>query len=138
MEGSHLMAEEPFVDLYEHNLRLKGLTRFDWGTPLMSLGGLGLGGAIGALAAGADFVTTGVLTSLGVGVGFVLAGFLLRIERAKAVRDVYELFDQRLSLYTNTTATAIRQQLAERAAEQITERSLLGKLQHVRKAILGT
>jgi hypothetical protein len=125
MAGSHTPADETFVDLYEHNIRLGSLTRWDWAAPVLSAGTLALGAAVGALVAGVDVSEAGVLVCLVSGVILLACGVAFKSERTKDVREVYEEFDRRLALYDDEpTAKAIGVRLDKRVASQAAERRL--------------
>ncbi len=138
MAGSHTPADETFVDLYEHNIRLRALTRWDWAAPILGAGTLALGAAAGAWAAGANPGGTGIVICLVAGAILLACGLVLKDERSKDVREVYEEFDRRLCLYDDEPrAKAIRARLDERAAKQAAEHTLSGKVRHLRTRLIG-
>jgi len=138
MPGSHAPAEEPYVDLYEHNVWLRGLTRWDWAAPFLSAGTLSLGAGIGAVAAGAALRSLGVVVCSVAGVILLVCGLVLKDERSKDIRAGYEEFDRRLCLYDDEPrAKAIRARLNERAAKQAAEHTLGGKAKRLKKRLIG-
>jgi hypothetical protein len=138
MPGGLEPTEEPYVDLYEHNVRLQELTRWDWSAPVLSASGLSLGAAVGALAAGAEIGSKGVLVCLVAGVILLVCGLMFKDERSKDMRSIYEEFDRRLCLYDDEPrAKAIRDRLDEQAKTQSAEHTLPAKLRRLKTRVLG-
>lgn len=137
-QGGWGATEEPYVDLYEHNLWLREQTRWDWSAPFIGGGSLALGGGIGAIAADIDPTSTGVLLCLVAGVVLLICGLALKAERSKGVRAGYESFDRRLCLYEHEPKVkAIRAQLDARAKAQSAEHTLVAKIRRLREEIVG-
>jgi hypothetical protein len=127
--GSGTPTEETYVDLYEHNIRLRELTRWSLGAPLSTFGTLALGAGVGAWAAGTHITSTPVLLCLLGGAVAVICGWTLQAERFINARGVYEAFDRRLCLYDeDSTAQPIRERLERRRKEQRAERRLATRL----------
>ncbi len=138
MPGSHAAADETFVDLYEHNIRLQALTRWDWAAPILGASTLALGAGAGAWAAGAEIDSKGVLISFVAGAILLLCGLVLKDERSKDMRDVYEEFDRRLCLYDDEpTAKAIQERLDRQAGDQAKEHTLPAKVKRLKKRVWG-
>lgn len=115
MPGGRQTTEETYVDLHEHCNRLGRLARFDKAAPLLALGALLLGGAVGAWAVGEKITSTGILTCGCSGLALLLGGALLRDERVRSARDLHEDFEARLALYDDDPRVqAIKRRYHER------------------------
>jgi hypothetical protein len=134
MAGSREAAEETYVDLYEHNVWLRDLTRWDWAAPFLAAGTMALGAAGGAIAAGASAGSKGVIPFWVAGAILLACGVVLKDRQSKDIRKGYEEFDRRLCLYDEEPrAQAIRARLDAQAAKQAAEHTLRAKLQRLRE-----
>jgi hypothetical protein len=126
------------MDLYEHNLWLREMTRWDWAAPFLAAGTMALGAAVGAVAAGANAGSKGVIPFWVAGAILLVCGVVLKDQRSKDVRKGYEEFDRRLCLYDDEPrAKAIRERLDARAVVQAAEHTLPAKLGRLRQRIFG-
>lgn len=123
------------MDLYEHNMWLRGQTRWDWAGPFLGGGSLALGAGIGGLVANAGW-TAAVIACIAAGAVSVVCGVVLKDQRSKEVRQGYEEFDRRLCLYDeNPRAQAVRALLDARAEAQAQEHTVRAKLRRLKGRI---